>query len=214
MAVRMKGATAPNEVAIPQLRRKRIDLVLEGDSRLIVNRFGDLAMDAIEAKQQKLAVEARGARDPRTEMEDKLHRLVRADGREAYGFPANAIKLSMVAAGGRFGGQTMTHLRGAVMCLGVDGSEYVEIRSPNKPIMRRDKVNLAGGTASIAYRPQFWPWEITVPVLFLDSMYSEEQVVQLFDIAGMTTGIGDWRPEKDGNFGMFHVREYTVVEAR
>lgn len=209
-----KSGTNVGEILIPMLSQKRLEVTIEGVTPLIVNRFGESAMDAIEAKQQKLAVEPKAARDPKAEMEDKLHKFTKPDGSEAYGVVANAVKLAVVSAGGRFAGQTMTHLRGALMVLGQHGTEYLEILSPHRPQMRRDKVNLAGGTASIAYRPMFTDWSMVVPVLYLDSMYSEEQVVQLLDIAGMTNGIGDWRPEKDGNFGMFRVREYTTVEMK
>jgi len=34
---------------------------------------------------------------------------------------------------------------------------------------------------------------------------SLEQIINCINAGGYTVGIGEWRPEKDGNFGMFHV---------
>ena len=32
-----------------------------------------------------------------------------------------------------------------------------------------------------------------------------EQILNVINAGGMTVGIGEWRPEKDGDFGRFHV---------
>jgi hypothetical protein len=42
-------------------------------------------------------------------------------------------------------------------------------------------------------------------VRFNRNVLSAAQIVNLFNTAGFGGGIGEWRPEKDGQFGMFHV---------
>jgi hypothetical protein len=44
-----------------------------------------------------------------------------------------------------------------------------------------------------------------VRVRFNANVLSAAQIVNLFNTAGFGVGIGEWRPEKDGQFGMFHV---------
>ena len=44
-------------------------------------------------------------------------------------------------------------------------------------------------------------------VKFNAALLSAEQVVNLFQTAGFAVGIGDWRPERNGLFGRFHVGE-------
>ena len=45
----------------------------------------------------------------------------------------------------------------------------------------------------------------TLPITFNARMISAEQIVAMLDAGGFGTGIGEWRPEKDGQFGRFHV---------
>ena len=85
--------------------------------------------------------------------------------------------------------------------------ELLPIRAP-EPTMRTDIARLSNGNPDLRYRPEFWPWEIDVPVVFNDLMITEAQVVNLFYHAGFSIGIGDWRLEsKNGRYGAFAVKE-------
>ena len=37
------------------------------------------------------------------------------------------------------------------------------------------------------------------------STLSPEQMLNLFETAGFAVGVGEWRPERDGRNGLFHV---------
>jgi hypothetical protein len=37
------------------------------------------------------------------------------------------------------------------------------------------------------------------------NVLSVEQIINLFNVAGFAIGVGEWRPQKDGSNGMFHV---------
>ena len=39
------------------------------------------------------------------------------------------------------------------------------------------------------------------------NVLSVEQIINLFNVAGFGIGVGEWRPEKDGSYGLFHVEE-------
>jgi len=71
--------------------------------------------------------------------------------------------------------------------------------------MREDMVRVGMGVADIRYRPQFDPWAAKVRIAFNAAAISPEQIANLLDIAGFGVGVGEWRPEKDGSFGRFHV---------
>ena len=55
------------------------------------------------------------------------------------------------------------------------------------------------------FRPQFDEWSATLEVRYSPEQLTAEQIVQLFNTAGVAIGLGDWRPEFGGNFGMFEV---------
>ena len=82
--------------------------------------------------------------------------------------------------------------------------EMVEIIGP-PPSMREDVARVGMGTADLRYRGEFTPWSVELTVKFNSGLMSAEQVVNLFETAGFAVGVGEWRPERDGPFGRFHV---------
>lgn len=176
------------------IQRVLIDIV--GDSPLIVHAWSAKAKKEMLDKQMKKAKTAREAKDPMRDYEEAFYRL--PDGTPA--FPTIAFKSAAVSAGGRFSeGLKMTELRGAFF---VEG-EYVEIIGD--PSMREDMVRVGMGTADIRYRPEFKQWKVQLPIKYNADKISLDQLVNIFNLAGFGVGVGEWRPERDGQYGMFHV---------
>jgi len=73
------------------------------------------------------------------------------------------------------------------------------------PVMREDMVRIGMGTADLRYRGEFRQWRTTFKVAFNAGVMSAEQVINAFNVAGFGVGVGEWRPEKDGQNGRFHV---------
>lgn len=189
---------AERVIEIPQIRLSRMVVAIDGTTPLITNRFGEKARQAIEDKQQKKAKSAKEARVPKEEFQDHCHLI--SEG--VYGFPAVGIKKALVVAGGRFADEKMTHLRGVINVMG----DLIPIKA-KPPTMRSDTVRLQGGVTSIAYRPQFMPWEMEIPLVFNATMISEAQILNLFQIAGFAVGFGAWRPECNGVYGQFVLKD-------
>jgi hypothetical protein len=189
----------PKVIAIPALHVVQLNVRIQGLTPLLCHRFGDSALRQIEAGQQQAAKVKKAARDPRAEFQESIYYTT--DGHPA--FPAVGIKRAMVSAGSRFAGERSTELLGAFSL----PTELIEIDSPNEPAMRSDRVVLSGigRVSSIAYRAQFQPWSMLVPLLINADFLSADQAVNLLRLAGFSVGIGDWRPEKKGSFGQFQV---------
>ena len=187
---------AEEVVELKSIRIERINLEIEGDSSLIVHAWSAKAKKEMLDKQMKKAKTAKDAKDPQRDYEEAFYRL--PDGKP--GFPTIAFKQAAVSAGGRFSdGLKMTELRGAFF---IDG-ELAEING--EPSMREDMVRVGMGTADIRYRPEFKAWKVTLPIKYNADKISLEQLVNLFNLAGFGVGVGEWRPEKDGDFGRYHV---------
>jgi hypothetical protein len=195
---------AEKVIEIPEIRLRRMVVQIEGQTPLITNRFGEKARQKIEDKQQKKAKGPKEARNPEEEFMDALHVLPGG----GYGFPAAGIKKALVVAGGRFADEKMTHLRGALNVMG----DVIQIKA-GKPTMRSDTVRLQGGVTSIAYRPMFMPWEMEIPIVFNTGIIGEGQILNLFQIAGFAVGLGAWRPECNGTFGQFTIKQQGVALA-
>lgn len=95
-------------------------------------------------------------------------------------------------------------LRGAFF-IESDFGDMVEIIS-DTPVMREDMVRVGQGTADIRYRGEFRNWSATFRLKYNASgSFPLENIINALNAGGFVCGIGEWRPEKDGAFGTFHV---------
>lgn len=126
-----------------------------------------------------------------------------------FGFPVTGIKQAVIMGAKRGGLDVVaTELRGSFFLQGATEHSTIdiaEIVSP-PPVMREDMVRVGGmsKTADIRYRPEFREWRIPLLMKFnANGKYSLEQLLNCFNVGGFVCGIGEWRPERDGQFGMF-----------
>lgn len=81
----------------------------------------------------------------------------------------------------------------------------IEIHS-DMPIMREDMVKVGMGAADIRYRGEFRNWWADMTISFnKNGQYSLEQVLNILHAGGVVCGVGEWRPERDGQYGMYHL---------
>lgn len=208
----MAPAAKPEGIILPELRIGTLALTLIGDSPLVVHAWSLKAKRQMLDKQLKRAKAGREAKDPEQDFRDSLYVL--PDG--GYGFPSIAFKDAAVTAVTSVSGVTKVSARQAFHVQGEDvdisgAFEGVKMRANlarilgDKPRMREDMVRVGMGTADLRYRGEFWPWSAKVVVRFNENALSPEQIVNLFSTAGFAVGVGEWRPERDGAMGMFHV---------
>lgn len=197
MATKTSNQPTPAGIALYEVNLQDLLVTIEGVSPLICHRFSEANIEQIEGKQQQKASRGKGARDPEREIEDSLYKF--DDG--SYGFPAIAFKQALVSAC-RQTSLTMAQARGAFQVIG----SLIRLENYDGPHTRRDRVVIGRGITSIAYRPEFRQWEAQLRIRFNKDVISEEQLVNLVEIAGFAVGVGDWRPEKSGSMGMFQVK--------
>lgn len=181
-------------VTIPAIKKNYFDITIVGKSPLISHRFADSQKQDMLARQMKRAAKPREAKDPERDFEESIYRT--KDGRP--GFPASGIKKACVEAC-RYLDITMTWAKGAFYILG----DIIPING--EPQMREDVVRLNGKTADIRYRAEYPEWSMTFRVLHNPDIITPEGIVNLIENAGFYVGIGDWRPQKLGIYGMFEV---------
>ena len=88
-----------------------------------------------------------------------------------------------------------------------DGNQLVEIKG-DTPTMREDVVILGGISRSpdLRWRGQFTNWYCDLRIKYdADGVYSVQDIVNMVNAGGTYNGVGEYRPEKDGQFGMYHV---------
>lgn len=194
------------QASLPELKLEALRVKITGNTPLITNRFSEAKMEAMQAAQAKAAKMTKAPRDPEREFKDAIHPYPTKDKNVHGGFPAIAVKKAIVRAG-TFADEKMTKLRGAIQVMG----DMLPI-SGSAPIMRSDRVVLASGTTSIAYRPMFETWTLPIDLQFNSNAITRDQVLNLIRIAGFSVGIGCWRPETDGTFGQFDIAEVEAIK--
>lgn len=198
------------EVTIESLNTATMKLDLACDGTLICHAWSEKARKEMLDKQMKKAKQGKAAKDPERDYRESLYWLDKKGARIAvkkidpakyglFGFPAVAFKAAAVRAATDVG-LKMTDTRRAFHVMG----EYVPIAF-DEVRMREDMVRLNGTTADIRYRAEFVGWRATLTIRYNERLYSPEQIVNLFNTAGFGVGIGEWRVEKNGDHGMFHV---------
>lgn len=180
------------KLAPPRIETVNIEVI--GTSPLICHRWSEDSKRQMLDKQTKAATVPKTAKNPNRQYKQSLYPLPEG----GYGFPAVAFKAAAVRAA-TYCDMKMTFLRGAFHVIG----EMVTLNG--EPSMREDMVRLPNRSADIRYRGQFVEWSATVPLQVNTSSLSIEQIANLFYIAGFAVGVGDWRPEKNGQYGRFEV---------
>lgn len=204
----MKKAETTVNVSIPAIEIKTFQLRIVGDSPLIVHAWSEKAKREMLEKQMKMATKGKEAKNPFADfcnslywLTDKPENPTMDDVLKAkFGFPVVAFKAAAVDGGYQSGiTANKTTSRGAFHIVG----EFAEIEGT--PEMREDMVRVGMGTADIRYRGEFKNWATTLTIRYNSNAMSVEQIINLFNIGGFACGIGEWRPAKDGGYGMYHV---------
>ena len=201
------------QVQIDPISVEVLRVPLIGTTPLITHRFSEKAkkqmLDAMQGRKTP-----KTKKDPEAEYQAAFYRF--EDG--SYGVPVVAFKAATVEAS-RFYGKDVTKVglrqflftRGEV---GVDGQPLARI--VGEPHMREDVVRVGRGGSDLRYRPEFTTWNTVLEIVYVTSALTRGSVLSLIDAGGMGVGVGEWRPEKNGDFGTYRVdpdREVEVIGA-
>lgn len=206
------GASSNVSVELPPLNLKRLEIFLVGDTPIIIHRWSEKAKKELLDRQLQKAKGKKGARDPQKDFEDSLYKVdengtLDDEHGTCFGFPVIGFKAAAVTACTSIGGITKVQARQAFHIEG----EYAVIKG-SEPKMREDMVRIGMGTADIRFRPEFFPWYTRLVVSHNANVISAEQILNMLNTAGFGVGVGEWRPEKDGPYGRFHVASTAEVE--
>lgn len=217
-----KEETGALLINVPEIRIKETNITIVGESPLIINKFSEKAKREILDKQMQKAKKGKEPKIPFYDFVQSLHWITPMPDFEGkteeevketfekalkegakFGFPTVGIKQSAISAAYRAGlSKNKVSLQGAFHILG----ELAEIKGELK--MRQDYVKIpASGSADIVFRGEFEKgWTSTFTVVYDEKVISLEQICQMLNYGGFSVGIGDWRIERGGNFGMFRCK--------
>lgn len=206
-------------IEIRPIEIKKVTIRIVGDTPLIMHAWSE------KAKRMMLEAQMGVAKGKKKEAKNPVDDFIRSmywltpmpeDGtmesfEEAiangarFGFPVTAFKQAAISAAYRMGwAKDKMSMRGAFY-IDSDENGMIEIHS-DTPEMREDMVKVGMGTADIRYRGEFKNWYADLTISYnANGQYSLENIVNIINAGGYVCGVGEWRPERDGQYGMFHV---------
>ena len=216
-------ATKKTEVIeIRPIEIKKVTVRVVGDTPLIMHAWSE------KAKRMMLEAQMGIAKGKKKEVKNPADDFIRSmywltpmpeDGtmesfEEAiangarFGFPVTAFKQAAISAAYRMGwAKDKMSMRGTFY-IDSDENGMIEIHS-DTPEMREDMVKVGMGTADIRYRGEFKNWYADLTISYnANGQYSLENIVNIINAGGYVCGVGEWRPERDGQNGMFHVQAF------
>lgn len=210
-------------VKIEPLKIEYRQITIIGDTPLIVHAWSEKAKkEMLEKQQKKTKTSAKAIRDPFAEFMNACYWITEKPNEDTedaftkaiqngakFGFPVTAIKQAAQSTLYRLGViPNQMIMRGAFFIKGIGENQLGEIITPYPPECREDMVKIGGisKTSDLRYRPCFNDWKMILDIEYnASSDITWEQIVNGINTAGFMNGIGEWRPEKDGPYGRFHV---------
>ena len=214
----MAATNKTDLIEIRPLDIQKVNIRIVGDSPLIVHAWSDKAKKMmLDAQTGATKTKAKPKRDPFDDFINSMYWLTEkpestekafidaVNNGARWGFPVGAIKQAANSAAYRMKWvKNQMELRGSYF-LKTEWGEMAEIKGCI-PEMREDMVRIGNGSSDLRYRGEFKNWYMDFELQYNASgAMSLEQIINCINAGGFACGIGEWRPEKDGSFGTFHI---------
>lgn len=191
------------------------EMWIVGDTPLITHAWSEKAKIEMLQKQVKATRAGKEARDPEQDFVNSLYKM--GDGK--YGFPVTGVKNCILSAAHKDKGIPRSAVLGALfldaeMVRTMPGLHKAICDMPlvqiygSQPEMREDMVRIGAGLqkiSNLAYRAQFTIWAMKVTGKFNPAVITPEALTFLVQESGVSSGLGEWRNERKGVFGSFHL---------
>lgn len=215
-------ATKKTESLIAEIRPldlKQVNIRIVGDSPLVCHAWSEKAKRMmLEAQMKTTKTKGRDIRDPYDDFINSLYWLTEKPKESTpdafekaikkgakFGFPVTAVKQCANSAAYRLNWvKNQMELRSSYFL----SSEYGDMFCIQGaiPEMREDMVRIGMGSADLRYRAEFRDWYADLTLTYNNSgSLTLEQILNCINAGGFAVGLGEWRPEKDGDFGRFHI---------
>lgn len=217
MAKKQATTTGKGSVCIRALNIERVKVTLEGVTPLLVNALSDEAKGGITGSGAGKKGNARTK--PVLTLEQKFANAIHVFDKKSHGFPAASIKKALISAVrilNETGNQVVTQLafKSMVSVYPCDGHPWL-MKLQYESVKRADAwAMLKGKTPIPVARPCYTGWSCNCVLEYDSDLIEREAVLNLLARAGAQVGIGAWRPESNGNNGMFNIGAVKVEKPR
>lgn len=208
-----KEKREPIIIQKPDFRNLKVKI--RGITPLQVHRLGKKLQQEFEDRDQNKPKKKKGPRDYGVEFLDSLYYIdennreiappKKITAKTRFGFPASGIKKAMVYAARQYDNLKMTELKGRFFVIG----EFIHIQGTPEIDKFWRRIGGKGpgtGTPDIGIRAVFKSWSSEILFKYNADVISAESVANLLATAGQAVGIGEDRPDKNGNsYGQWEI---------
>jgi len=174
---------------------------------LLTNAVPEWAKENLLLKGEGKEAKASPKRTRTEQFEDSLY-TTETDGE--FGIPSDAFKQAMVRAAKSFkklGNSGVKKLDGvqvqSLIFVGDGPDHLIAVNGEVEP--RSDLISNSQGSKTAVIRAWFREWTAVLPLRFSPDLVNDEVVLQLLSDAGQGVGVGAWRRERGGHFGLWRI---------
>lgn len=210
MAKTTKKAVATDsekQIKLPPIKKQRVTMRIRGISPLIQHNWSQKALQMMRDKHAGKKTKNREVRDPEAEGREAMY--LTENGKP--GISAMAIKSSVITAAHKDIGVEKTLVKKAAFLICNDAGLVLEMDC-SEPEIKEDPVRVGMGSTDLRYRPYYQRWSVDLTWELDAELLQVDDLLNLVDRAGFGVGVGEWRPEKGGEYGRFEVdRSHPVT---
>lgn len=185
--------------------RTHLGFEIHGTAPLIMNRFSEKTIYQMLSKHMGRD-EPRQKKVPREVIEQAIQRNEAG----VVALPSTSLKRGILAGASvmKNFSRNKTALRVGLFIKGASVPITYAAMVPRMDIVRNSGINR---DPDIRFRPQFNDWSARFVVVFDDAAMAESTIIDLVSRAG-DVGVGEWRPEKNGDYGTFEISKLLTKE--
>jgi hypothetical protein len=185
----------------------RLRFRIRGTSPLIQHAWSEKGLTMLRMSAAERRKQPKTKRDPEAEALAAMYTT--DDGKP--GLPILAFKSALIGAAHKDLGIEKTLVKKSLFFPCDDSNKCVPLEA-GPPTCREDIVRVGQNQTDLRYRPEFAEWGATITCVVDKGALSAQDVINLVNRAGFGVGIGEWRPEKGGEFGRFELDVTVPVE--
>ena len=189
-----------------------VEVVIEGVTPLLCNRFTDAAQMSATSGNRMSAVGEKGT--PLEQASQKLY--TGSNGKPCI--PQPNVFRCLIDAGTFFkaGKSKVTTQKNSLIpaCVEIQGIELpITHKEPWQVDTRAVRIPSTGGRI-LCHRPSFNDWQLSFTLSIDTTMMTVKLIREIVDAAGRRIGLGDFRPDRKGPFGKFVVTSWKELAAK
>lgn len=194
-----KKTSMEKEIVINPIQVETLKIKIVGISPFLSNKMSEGTKQMLLDKQLGKGIEKNKIRNPKKEVEEKVHNM----SKNRVGIPIFAIKEALIESAPYIEGLDKKKVKGSVYIIPEENG-LVELKY-KKMVINEATTRDSGRnqTPRTTFRPEFQNWTSEFNIKYNSRQVTPEQIINLVKIAGFHMGIGSWRPQCSGSFGMF-----------